>query len=153
MLPRSVSPRNRASRQRRFLLHRHQQWPTEESFEPGKGCFGLDQCQARLYTAVLRHLVLVVAALAVCAVTAAQLRDRTGAEAPPPARPDDKPPTDPGLVPLSVYEIKRLLAAALSRPEPPGHAARWLQWRRRHQARSRWFHKRARLARNYDLVS
>ena len=128
-------------------------WPVEESFELGKGCFGLDQCQARLYTAVLRHLVLVMAALAVCAVTAAQLRDRTGAEAPPPARPDDKPPADPGLVPLSVYEIKRLPAAALSRPEPPGHAARWLQWRRRHQARSRWFHKRARLARNYALVS
>ncbi|MGC2008913.1 IS701 family transposase [Trebonia sp.] len=128
-------------------------WPVEESFELGKGCFGLDQCQARLYTAVLRHLVLVMAALAICAVTAAQLRDRTGAEAPPPARPDDKPPADPGLVPLSVYEIKRLLAAALSRPEPPGHAARWLQWRRRHQARSRWFHKRARLARNYALVS
>ena len=128
-------------------------WPVEESFELGKGCFGLDQCQARLYTAVLRHLVLVMAALAACAVTAAQLRDRTGAEAPPPARPDDKPPADPGLVPLSVYEIKRLLAAALSRPEPPGHAARWLQWRRRHQARSRWFHKRARLARNYALVS
>jgi len=128
-------------------------WPVEESFELGKGCFGLAQCQARLYTAVLRHLVLVMAALAVCAVTAAQLRDRTGAEAPPPARPDDKPPADPGLVPLSVYEIKRLLAAALSRPEPPGHAARWLQWRRRHQARSRWFHKRARLARNYALVS
>ena len=32
-------------------------------------------------------------------------------------------------------------------------AARWLHWRRRHQARSRWFHKRARLARNYALVS
>ena len=71
-------------------------WPVEESFELGKGCFGLDQCQARLYTAVLRHLVLVMAALAICAVTAAQLRDRTGAEAPPPARPDDKPPRTPG---------------------------------------------------------
>jgi hypothetical protein len=35
------------------------------------GCFGLDQCQARLYTAILRHFVLVMAALAVCAVTAA----------------------------------------------------------------------------------
>ena len=48
-------------------------WPAEESFELGKGCFGLDQCQARLYTAVLRHTVLVMAALAICAVTAAQL--------------------------------------------------------------------------------
>jgi SRSO17 transposase len=128
-------------------------WPVEESFELGKGCFGLDQCQARLYTAVLRHLVLVMAALAVCAVTAAQLRERTGTQAPPPAGPDDKPPADPGLVPLSVREVKRLLAAALCHPEPPGHAARWLHWRRRHQARSRWFHKRARLERNYALVS
>jgi SRSO17 transposase len=128
-------------------------WPVEESFELAKGCFGLDQCQARLYTAVLRHLVLVMAALAVCAVTAAQLRDRTGTQAPPPAGPGDKPPADPGLVPLSVREVKRLLAHALSRPEPPGHTARWLQWRRQHQARSRWFHQRARLARNYALVS
>ena len=62
-------------------------WPVEESFELGKGCFGLDQCQARLYTAILRHIVLVMAALAVCAVTAAQLRDRTDTQAPPPGRP------------------------------------------------------------------
>jgi SRSO17 transposase len=128
-------------------------WPVEESFGLAKGCFGLDQCQARLYTAVLRHMVLVMAALAVCAVTAAQLRERTDSQAPPPARPDDGPPADPGLVPLSVHEIKLLLAAACCHPEPPGHAARWLHWRRRHQARSRWFHKRARLARNYALVS
>jgi len=94
-----------------------------------------------------------MAALAVCAVTAAQLRERTDAQTPPPAGPDDRPPADPGLIPLSVREIKRLLAAALTLPKPPGHAARWLQWRRRHQARSRWFHKRARLARNYALVS
>jgi hypothetical protein len=128
-------------------------WPVEESFELGKGCFGLDQCQARLCTAVLRHLVLVMAALAVCAVTAAQLRERTDTQAPPPAGPGARPPADPGLIPLSVREVKRLLADALSRPEPPGHAARWLHWRRRHQALSRWFHKRARLARNYALVS
>ena len=128
-------------------------WPAEESFELAKGCFGLDQCQARLYTAILRHIVLVMAALAVCAVTAALLRERTGTEAPPPAAPDTPPPADPGLVPLSVREVRRLLAAELDRPKPPGHAARWVEWRRRHQARSRWFHKRARLARNYALVS
>ncbi len=128
-------------------------WPVEESFELGKGCFGLDQCQARLYTAILRHLVLVMAALAVCAVTAAQLRGRTGTQAPPPAGPADRPPADPGLVPLSVREVKRLLAAALTPAAQPGHAARWLHWRRRHQARSRWFHQRARLARNYALVN
>jgi SRSO17 transposase len=128
-------------------------WPVEESFELAKGCFGLDQCQARLYTAILRHAVLVMAALAVCAVTAALLRDRAGTEAPPPVAPDAPPPADPGLIPLTVREVRRLLAAALARPKPPGHAARWVEWRRRHQAQSRWFHQRARLARNYALVN
>ena len=94
-----------------------------------------------------------MAALAVCAVTAALLRDRTDAQAPPPAGPDAAPPADPGLIPLTVREIRRLLASATARPKPPGHAARWLEWRRRHQARSRWFHKHARLQRDYALVS
>ena len=94
-----------------------------------------------------------MAALAICAVTAAMLKDRTDTQAAPPATPDDAPPADPGLIPLTVPEVKRLLATELSRPAPPGHTARWLQWRRHHQARSRWFHKRARLERNYALVS
>ena len=94
-----------------------------------------------------------MAALAICAVTASQLTDRTGTQAPPPAGPDAPPPADTGLIPLTVREIRRLLAAALDQPKPASHAARWLEWRRRHQARSRWFHKRARLARNYALAS
>jgi SRSO17 transposase len=128
-------------------------WPAGESFELAKGGFGLDQCQARLCTAILRHIVLVMAALAVCAVTAAQLRDRTDSQATPPADPDTPPPADPGLIPLTVREIRRLLADALTRPKPPGHAVHWLEWRRRHQARSRWFHKHARLQRDYALAS
>jgi SRSO17 transposase len=146
-------PDGQAASKARLIRAAGLRWPVEESFELAKGCFGLDQCQARLYTAILRHAVLVMAALAICAVTAARLSDRTGTQAPPPARPDAPPPADPGLIPLTAREIKRLLAAALHRPKPPGHAAHWLQWRRRHQARSRWFHKRARLARNYALVS
>jgi SRSO17 transposase len=128
-------------------------WPVEEGFEFGKGYFGLAQCQARLYTAILRHTVLVMAALAICAVTAAQLKDRTSAQARPPASPSQAPPADTGLTPLTVHDVKRLLAAALSRQRPSLHTAHWLRWRRRHQARSRWFHHRARLARNYTLVS
>ncbi len=146
-------PAGQAASKARLIRAAGLRWPVEESFELGKGCFGLDQCQARLYTAILRHIVLVMAALAICAITAARLMDRTGAQAPPPAGPGQAPPADPGLIPLTVREIKRLLAAALRHPQPPGHAAHWLQWRRRHQARSRWFHKRARLARNYALVN
>jgi len=47
----------------------------EEAFEFSKDCFGLDQSQVRLYAAIARHTVLVMAALAICAVTAALLRD------------------------------------------------------------------------------
>ena len=128
-------------------------WPVEEDFRLGKDSLGLDQCQARLYTAIQRHIVLVTAALAICAVTAAWLRDRTDAQAPPPVTPGQAPPPDPGMIPLTVPEIKRLLAAVLTRRHPRGHAARWLAWRRRHQARSRWFHQRTRLSREYTLVN
>ena len=68
----------------------------------GKDQFGLDQCQGALYTAIRRHTVLVMAALAICAVAAAQLRDRTDTQAPPPTPRDQVPPADPGLIPLTV---------------------------------------------------
>ncbi len=127
-------------------------WPVEEDFEFGKDCFGLDQCQARLYTAILRHAVLVMAALAICAVTTALLKDRTDTQAPPPVRPDQPPPAEPGMIPLTIPQIKRLLAALTTRPLPRWHVIHWDAWTRRHQARSRWFHKRARLARDVEIA-
>ena len=127
-------------------------WPVEEDFEFGKDCFGLDQCQARLYTAIARHAVLVMAALAICAVTTALLRDRTDTQAPPPVRADQPPPAEPGMIPLTIPEIKRLLAALTTRPLPRWLVIHWDAWTRRHQARSRWFHKRARLARNAEIA-
>ena len=86
-----------------------------------------------------------MAALASCAVTAALLKDRTDTQDPPPAIPDQAPPDNPGMIPLTVPEIRRLLAAAFQRPHPPGHATHWLNWRRRHQARSCWVHQCTRL--------
>ena len=66
----------------------------EEDFEFGKDCFGLDQSQVRLYTAIARHTVLVMAALAICAVTAALLRRRTDTQHPPRhSRTSPRPPT------------------------------------------------------------
>ena len=62
-------------------------------------------------------------------------------------------PAEPGMIPLTVPEIKRLLAAVLLRPRLPRHATHWLNWRRRHQARSRRFHQRVRLHGDYALVS
>ena len=127
-------------------------WPVEEDFEFSKDCFGLDQCQARLYTAIARHAVLVMATLAICAVTAALVKDRTDTQAPPPVRPDQPPPAEPGMIPLTIPEIKRLLAALTTRPLPRWLVIHWDAWTRRHQARSRWFHKRARLARDADIA-
>jgi hypothetical protein len=95
-------------------------WPAED-FEFGKDYFGPGQSQVRLYTAIARHTVLVMAALAICAVTAALLRRRTDTQPPAPAFPDQLPPADPGMIPLTVPETGRLLA----RPTPPGTAAHW----------------------------
>jgi hypothetical protein len=89
-----------------------------------------------------------MAALAICSVTAALLRRRTDTRAPAPVRPDQLPPADPGMIPLTVPETGRLLA----HPPPPGAATHWLAWRRRHQALSAWYHQRTRLARNTEIA-
>lgn len=126
-------------------------WPVEEDFEFGKDSFGLDQSQVRLYQAIIRHAILVMAALAICAVTAALLKDKTDTQTPPPRRPGQQPPADPGMIPLTVPEVRRLIAAT-ARPSPPGHAIHWSGWTRRHQARSRWFHQRTRIARDANIT-
>jgi SRSO17 transposase len=122
-------------------------WPVEEQFRAGKDSLGLDESQVRLYTAIARHTVMVMAALAICAVTAAQLRYRTDTQPPPPVRPGQAPPADPGMIPLTTAEIARLLA----RPAPPGAAVHWLAFRRRHQARARWYHQRTRLTATNEI--
>jgi hypothetical protein len=121
-------------------------WPVEEGFQFGKDHFELDHCQVRLYTALARHITLTLAALAVCAVTAAQARTRAAAPILP-TTPDDQPPEDPGLIALTIAEIKRLFLLATRCRLPEAHHLRWVWWRRRHQARARWFHHRARLRR------
>jgi SRSO17 transposase len=83
-------------------------WPVEEDFRLGKSDFGLADSQVRRYTAITRHLALAMAALAVCATTAALARSRTSTLARPPTSPDDLPPHDPGLIPLTAAEIKRV---------------------------------------------
>jgi SRSO17 transposase len=122
-------------------------WPVEEGFEFGKDHFGLDHSQVRLYIALSRHIVLTLAALAICAVTAAQAKTRAPA-AILPTTPHDQPPEDPGQIALTVAEVKRLFLLVTRRLLPEAHHLRWIWWRRRHQARARWFHHRARLRRH-----
>jgi SRSO17 transposase len=142
-------PQGQAVSKSRLIRAAGLRWPVEETFEFGKDCFGLDQSQVRLYTAIARHTVLVMAALAICAVTAALLRDRTDTQAPPPVRPDERAPADPGMIPLTVPEIARLLT---TRPATPGHTEYWSNCRRRQQTRARWYHQRTRLDRNPTIT-
>ncbi len=122
-------------------------WPVEEDFQVGKDQFGLDHSQVRLHTALMRHLVLAMAALAICAVTAAAMRHTSSTPPPAPTGPDDEPPADPGLIPLTVAEVKRLLNLLTRTWRTARNHLHWTWWRCRHQARARWFHQRTRLRR------
>jgi SRSO17 transposase len=122
-------------------------WPVEEDFRLGKTDFGLADSQVRRYTPICRHLALAMAALAVCATTAALAQPRTSTLARPPTSPDDPPPEDPGLIPLTVAEIKRVFNLITRTWQTIRHYLHWSWWRRRHQARARWFHHRAHLRR------
>jgi SRSO17 transposase len=119
-------------------------WTIEEDHEFGKDQFGFDQSQVRLFTPIMRHIVLVMAALAVCAVTAAAARSRSQPQ-PVPAGPTEPPPADLALIPLTVVEIKKLFNLASTVRRTTSHYLHWSWWRRRHQARARWYHHRARL--------
>jgi SRSO17 transposase len=119
-------------------------WTVEEDHEFGKDQFGFDSSQARLYTPIMRHIVLVMAALAICAVTAAEARSRS--QPPPtPTSPGQPPPNDLPPIPLTVVEVKRLFNLLTRVRQSIDHHLHWSWWRRRHQARARWYHQRTRL--------
>jgi SRSO17 transposase len=128
-------------------------WMVEEDFQQSKGQSGLDQSQVRRYRSWLRHTILAIAAHAIHAVAAARQRERHP-EAVLPAHRDDTPPDDCDMIALTVPETHRLFVLHdETRSLPPALAAqrvafhqRWSTWRRRHQARARWFHCRTRLA-------
>jgi SRSO17 transposase len=127
-------------------------WTVEEDHEFGKDYFGFDHAQLRLYTPIHRHLALVTASLAVCAAAAADAYERTNTLAPPPVSPHDLPPEDPGLTPLTVAEVKRLYNLLTRTLRSTAHHLHWNRWRRRHQARARWYHHRTRLRREAALT-
>jgi SRSO17 transposase len=129
-------------------------WMVEEDFQQSKGQVGLDHSQVRRYRSWLRHTILAIAAHAIHAVAAARQRRRHPAPVLP-AHGDDIPPADCGLIALTVPETHRLFMLHDETGHLPAPAAQrrtafrqhWSTWRRRHQARARWFHHRTRLAR------
>ncbi len=137
-------------------------WPAEECFQQGKGQTGLDQHQLRLWPSFHRHTVLSMCALALLAVAtarppgtpapwaAADPGAGAGTTGQPehwrdtgklPARPDEQPPQDMGLIRVTVPEARRLLTASAHET----FRYTWSIWRRRHQARARWHHYQAQL--------
>lgn len=129
-------------------------WMVEEDFPQSKGQVGLDHSQVRRYRSWLRHTMLAIAAHAIHAVTAARRRQQH----PDPTLPthgENIPPDDDGLIALTVPEVHRFFTLyddirLLPTPVAPRRAdfhLRWSTWRRRHQARARWFPHRTRLLR------
>jgi hypothetical protein len=59
MFTRSLEDRPRLRETSGLIRAAGLRWPAEEDFGFGKDCFGLDQSQVRLYTAIARHTVLV----------------------------------------------------------------------------------------------
>ena len=111
-------------------------WAIEECFALAKGGCGLDEYEVRGWTGWHRHATLSLFALAVLAV----IRSRE-------TRPRRRK-GEPGLVPLTVPEVRRLLLrlvwdrlAAADRP------LAWSRRRRAHQHCARVCHYRARGAR------
>jgi SRSO17 transposase len=149
-----------------LIIAAGKRWPAEECHQQGKGQAGLDQHQVRLWHSFHRHTVLSMCALALLALAAARplppgpLAQAEGATptraAQPaawtdtgilPASADEPPPKHPGMVKVSVPESRRLLRLATT---PMTAAARqlgyaWSRWRRKHQARARYHHYKARL--------
>jgi SRSO17 transposase len=122
-------------------------WAIEDDFRDAKQSVGLDQTQVRGYRAWKRHTALALAAYALLAIASALAK----ATHPAPVLPDDPdqpPPTDVGMIALTVPEIQRLLrlilpARANTEPDVKFHLS-WSEWRRCHQARARWHHYRRR---------
>ena len=118
-------------------------WTIESCLEAAKGEVGLDQYEVRSWTGWHRHVTLAMLALAFLTVvrTAA-----IGAE--------EHLDLAADLLPLTVPEIRTLLAALVGLPPaPPTAVIAWSIWRRRHQQRARRSHWKRRTQIDSDRLS
>lgn len=113
-------------------------WRIEESFQTGKGHVGLDQHQVRRWNSWHRWTTLAMLAHALLTVLAATIRDTD---------------TSPGLIPITLAEVRRLALTARQHLHDLAHTLAWSQWRRRHQyqAQQAHYHRRGHPAPHPDL--
>jgi SRSO17 transposase len=105
-------------------------WAVETCFQNAKGAVGLDQHQVRRWDSWHRYTTLVMLAAAILVAITATERRR---------------PCEPGLIPLTVTEIRRLFAKLITAViRPADYHLAWSRWRRIHQARARASHYRRR---------
>src|ERR1700682_541734 len=106
-------------------------WTIEESFQAAKRQAGLDAHQVRTWTSWRRWVILSMLAMAFLAVTCANERNNT--------------PTQHGLIPFTLNEIRRLFdKLILARTATEDTIWDWPLWRRKHQATARYHHYRRR---------
>jgi hypothetical protein len=117
-------------------------WQIEEDFENTKE-MGLDQYEARSWTAWYRHVTLVLLAYAFLTGICAQQKAITSAL--PTFPPGTAPPARP-LLALTVAEVRHVLARLIW---PPACQAKlvlaWSWWRRCHRSCASYFHTKRRL--------
>ena len=114
-------------------------WHIEEDFETAKD-MGLDHSEVRSFVGWYRHITLVMLAHACLAGICAQARSLQNA-----LGPADSTQTDRPLLPLTVPEVRHLLAYLLW---PPPRSLRlllaWSWWRRCHRSRASYYHTKRR---------
>ena len=105
-------------------------WAIECCFQNAKGALGLDQHQVRRWDSWHRYTTLVMLAAAILTAIAAN---------------ECRGTAEPGLIPLTVTEIRRLFAKLITTiARPASFYLAWSRWRRLHQARARASHYRTR---------
>ncbi len=116
-------------------------WCIEECFETGKE-MGMEDYEVRCWTAWYRHVTFVLIVQACLAGICA-----AASVCPPESLPDEETTLTCPLLPLTIPEVRHLLAHLLW---PPPRSALlllgWSWWRRRHQSRASYFHTRRRCA-------
>ncbi len=114
-------------------------WHVEENFENGKD-LGMDHYEVRSFIGWYRHITLVLLALAYLAGICATERFSTGP--PPPSESVTRPPA----LPLTIPEVRHLLARLIWPSSSSTHPVlAWSWWRRCHQSAASYYHIKRRL--------